>query len=191
MYLLWFLNNSRSKLKSPSSDIDPICLCWHCSHSSRHLPLLPFCSVSFCFCFFGKRPFWQCWWRSGHIKSGMTRAISRMWVCVMGSEWKYEIPFRPQGLAGSAACVREIIKSVYTLDISAPLSFTLTAPLSVLNLFSPPLAVLIFEGLIIYFLSWSCLLCSLKLVSSGLTEALLHQHFETQKPISCYFFHQN
>lgn len=127
------------------------------SHSSRHLPLLPFCpavSVSFCVSFLGKRPQWQ----SGRIKSVMTRVVLResvfVWVREMGREWEWEIPFRPEGLAGSAVCVREIIFSVYSSVVS-PLSLILVLLLSLrltlfLNKFFP-LAVLIFEGLIIYF----------------------------------------
>lgn len=32
MYLLWFHNNSLSKLKSPSSDIDPLSFCGQLKH---------------------------------------------------------------------------------------------------------------------------------------------------------------
>lgn len=48
----------------------------------------------------------------------------------MGREREWEIPFGPQGLAGSAVCVREIIFSVYS-SVGSPLSHTPAAPHSV------------------------------------------------------------
>lgn len=65
-----------------------------------------------------------------------------------GREWGWEIPFRPEGLAGSAVCVREIILSPPShsllLHLGRPLCFSQ-------YVFFFPLAVLIFEELIIYF----------------------------------------
>ena len=58
-----------------------------------------------------------------------------------------EIPFRPEGLAGSAVCVREIILSPPSHTPAAPLSASLFFSI---RFFFFPLAVLIFEGLIIY-----------------------------------------
>lgn len=71
--------------------------------------------------------------------------VSKEW---WGREWGWEIPFRPEGLAGSAVCVREIILSPPShsllLHLSRPLCFSQ-------YVFFFPLAVLIFEELIIYF----------------------------------------
>lgn len=112
----------------------------------------------------------------------------------MGREWEWEIPFRPEGLAGSAVCVREIIFSVYSSVVSL-LSYTLAAPLSdslffLLNKFFP-LAVVIFECLIIYFHRSSCPYCpycvSVKPVSSGLTEVILRQTFLYTGKILLFF----
>lgn len=71
--------------------------------------------------------------------------VSKEW---WGREWGWEIPFRPEGLAGSAVCVREIILSPPShsllLHLGRPLCFSQ-------YVFFFPLAVLIFEELIIYF----------------------------------------
>ncbi len=149
MYLLWFHNNSRSKLRSPNSDIDPCSPLWAVetlwSHSNRHLPLMPFCSLLlslFLLLLSWQKTMWtELVTKWPHLKCEDKSSWKTKCVCArererdMGGEREWEIPFSLEGLAGSGVCVREIIFSVYGSVVS-PLSHTPAAPLSISLFFS-------------------------------------------------------